>query len=254
MKIYDNKRLAALPDGILFDLDNTFYPYDPSHKAAYAEVKSKVSEMFSISENLFDEAFNEARKQIKQLIPGLASSHSRLLYFQRMLEIMGLGSQALPALNLEQTYWRSFLSNARLFDEVKEVLDELRLLGIPMAIVTDLTAQIQFRKIIFFELDKFFDCVVTSEETGFDKPHPAQFQLALEKLHPKGDLIWMIGDSATNDIGGAKKAIGAVTFQKLHQGVRAGEGENTPDASFTEFGQLRKFIRQLKSNEKQEHA
>ena len=69
---------------------------------------------------------------------------------QRMLEIMGLGSQVLVALDLEQTYWRTFLNSAVLFDGVRELLDEIRLYGIPTAIVTDLTAQIQFRKIIYF--------------------------------------------------------------------------------------------------------
>lgn len=37
---------------------------------------------------------------------------------------------------------------AVLFDEVKELLDDVRLMGLPTAIVTDLTAQIQFRKVV----------------------------------------------------------------------------------------------------------
>jgi putative hydrolase of the HAD superfamily len=235
-----------LPDAILFDLDNTFYPYAPAHAAAHASVRNKAVKMFSIGESVFDEAFDAARRQIKQQLAEVASSHSRLLYFQRMLEIMGLGSQILHALDFEQTYWRSFLAHASLFDGVKETLDELRLLGIPMAIVTDLTAQIQFRKMVFFELDKFFDCAVTSEEAGVDKPDPAPFRLAVEKLRPGGKRIWMIGDAAVGDIGGSKAAIGAVTIQKLHEGVAAGLGENRPDASFAEFGQLLRLIQRIK--------
>lgn len=122
-----------------------------------------------------------------------------------MLEIMGLGSQVLLALDFEQTYWRTFLSNAILFDDVKELLDDLRLLGIPTAIVTDLTAQIQFRKVVYFGLDQYFDYIVTSEEAGFDKPHPAPFTIALEKMRPKGNTIWMIGDNPVNDIRGAAR-------------------------------------------------
>ena len=41
---------------------------------------------------------------------------------QRMLEIMGLGSQVLLALDLEQTYWRTFLGNAVLFEVLKNFL------------------------------------------------------------------------------------------------------------------------------------
>ena len=245
MKINNPERFNRLPDDFLFDTDNTLYPYDPAHAAAQLAVREKVSKTFSVSPEDFDKAFKEARAQIKTRLKHTASSHSRLLYLQRMLEIMGLGSQVLLALDFEQTYWRTFLSNAVLFDGVKEVLDDIRLLGIPTAIVTDLTAQIQFRKVVYFGLDKYFDYIVTSEEAGFDKPHEAPFQIALEKMRPKGDCIWMIGDNPVNDIRGGREKINAVVLQKIHAGVELGTDENTPDASFKEFSSLRKLITKL---------
>lgn len=245
MKINNQGRFTRLPDAILFDTDNTLYPYDPAHAAAQQAVRDKVAKTFSIAPEDFDKAFNEARAQVKTRLKHTASSHSRLLYLQRMLEIMGLGSQVLLALDFEQTYWRTFLSNAVLFDEVKELLDDIRLLGIPTAIVTDLTAQIQFRKVVYFGLDHYFDYIVTSEEAGFDKPHAAPFQIAIEKMRPKGDCLWMIGDNPVNDILGAREKINAVTLQKNHSGVELGTGPSEPDAVFTEFGQLRKLIATL---------
>ena len=128
---------------------------------------------------------------------------------------------------------------------MKELLDDIRLLGIPTAIVTDLTAQIQFRKVVYFGLDHYFDYIVTSEEAGFDKPHEAPFQIAREKMQPKGDCIWMIGDNPVNDIRGAREKINAVTLQKVHDGVDIGTGENAPDASFNKFGELRRLIARL---------
>lgn len=246
VKIYSRERFDRLPDAILFDTDNTLYPYDPAHAVAMRAVREKVVSRFMITPAVFDKAFQEARQQIKTRLAHTASSHSRLLYLQRMLEIMGLGSQVLLALDFEQTYWRTFLSNAILFDEVKDLLDDLRLLGVPTAIVTDLTAQIQFRKIVYFGLDHYFDYIVTSEEAGFDKPHGAPFHIALEKIRPKGDLIWMIGDNPINDIQGARKEINAVTLQKIHEGTPLGVGENAPDASFREFKELRRLIADLR--------
>ena len=245
VKIYSKERFNRLPDAILFDTDNTLYPYDPAHTSAQSAVRDKVVNTFSIKPEDFDKAFKEARQQVKTRLKHTASSHSRLLYLQRMLEIMGLGSQVLLALDFEQTYWRTFLSNALLFDEVKELLDDLRLLGIPTAIVTDLTAQIQFRKVVYFGLDRYFDYIVTSEEAGFDKPHEAPFRIALEKMRPKGDCVWMIGDNPVNDIRGGREKINAVTLQKIHQGTTLGTGENAPDASFHEFGELRRLIASL---------
>jgi HAD superfamily hydrolase (TIGR01549 family) len=245
MHIIDQSCFLRLPDAVLFDTDNTLYPYDPAHACAQKAVKEKVMNTFSITANDFDATFNEARKQIKARLKNTASSHSRLLYLQRMLEIMGLGSQVLLALDFEQTYWRTFLANAILFDEIKELLDDFRLLGIPTAIVTDLTAQIQFRKVVYFGLDHYFDYIVTSEEAGFDKPHEAPFQIALNKMQPKGDCIWMIGDNPITDIRGAKEKINAITLQKIHDGVEVGINQNTPDASFNEYSELRKFLKKI---------
>jgi HAD superfamily hydrolase (TIGR01549 family) len=245
MKFFSRDRFTRLPDAILFDTDNTLYPYEPAHALAQQAVREKVVKTFSINPKDFDNAFGEARKQVKSRLKNTASSHSRLLYLQRMLEIMGLGSQVLLALDFEQTYWRTFLSHTVLFDDVKELLDDLRLLGIPTAIVTDLTAQIQFRKVVYFGLDQHFDYIVTSEEAGFDKPHAAPFEIAIAKMRPKGDCIWMIGDNPINDIRGARETINAVTLQKIHEGTRVGKGKNEPDAQFDHFGEIRKIIGQL---------
>ena len=245
MKINNPERFTRLPDAFLFDTDNTLYPYDPAHAAAQQAVREKVAKTFSITHEDFDKAFIEARAQVKIRLKHTASSHSRLLYLQRMLELMGLGSQVLLALDFEQTYWRTFLSNAVLFDGVKELLDDIRLLGIPTAIVTDLTAQIQFRKVVYFGLDHYFDYIVTSEEAGHDKPHEAPFQIAIEKMRPKGDCIWMIGDNPVNDILGGREKINAVTLQKVHVGSPAGTGNFAPDAIFNDFKELSAFIERL---------
>jgi HAD superfamily hydrolase (TIGR01549 family) len=249
MKINNSSRFTCLPEAILFDTDNTLYPYKPAHTAAQNAVRDKVVSTFSITPQVFNKAFKEARNDVKNRLQNTASSHSRLLYLQRMLEMMDLGSQVLLALDFEQTYWRTFLSNAILFDGVKELLDDVRLLGIPTAIVTDLTAQIQFRKVVYFGLDHYFDYIVTSEEAGFDKPHKAPFNIALEKMQVKGNRIWMIGDNPINDIFGAKKCIDATTLQKVSSDTPEGIGECAPHASFKNYSELRSLIMKIANNE-----
>ena len=80
---------------------------------------------------------------------------------------------------------------------------------------------------------------------GYDKPHAAPFEIALEKMRPRGNNIWMIGDNPVNDIRGAREKINAVTLQKIHDGTPLGVNENAPHASFGEFGQLRQLIARL---------
>lgn len=246
MKIYAQKQFTRLPDAILFDMDNTLYAYAPAHNAAVNALREKMRARFGVSAEHFDHIFPSARTDVKKRLKETASSHSRLLYMQRLFEMLGLGSQVMACLDMEQTYWRVFLANAILFEHVRELLDDIRLLGIPVALVTDLTAQIQFRKLIYFDLDNFFPYVVTSEETPFDKPHPTPFALALEKLHiPQESCVWMIGDSPEKDIRGARDAIAAVTLQKIHADTPVGTGDHAPDAAFEQFAEVRRLLDRL---------
>ena len=233
--------LKKKPKAIIFDTDNTLYPYILSDEPATKAVEKKAEQLLNISQTKFREVFREARKQIKDQLKDTASSHSRLLYFQRTIELLGFGTQIFMTLDLEQTYWRTFLSQSKLFTSVKEFLMDIKSDGITTAIVTDLTAQIQFRKIVYFQLDSYFDYVVTSEEAGFDKPHDETYQIAIEKLGIEPEDIWMIGDNPIADIAGANK-FNMVTVQKLHAGVEhSSKGETSPNLAFHDYSELRKL-------------
>ena len=95
-----------------------------------------------------------------------------------------------------------------------EVLIELRSLNIPLGLVTDLTTQIQFRKLVYFRIDRYFDCVVTSEEAGSDKSGLAPFHLIADKMNLSPQTrVWFIGDNEC-DLLGSKQVLNALPFQK----------------------------------------
>jgi HAD superfamily hydrolase (TIGR01549 family) len=238
------------PSVVLFDLDNTLYEYEPSHVAALAAVQAKVGRELGVPAPAFDRFFSQAKTEVKCRLTGLASEHSRLLYFQRMIEIIGLRTQPLLALDLEQTYWRAFMARSTLFAGVRDFLDELELLGIQRALVTDLTAQIQFRKLVYFQIEGLFEAVVTSEESGREKPDPAGFRLALEKLgSPKGP-IWMIGDDLKKDMLGAKKALSATTIMKVEPRFLPQRASDGVDAVFDDFRTLLAMLRHAVGEER----
>jgi HAD superfamily hydrolase (TIGR01549 family) len=235
-------RFGKIPQAVIFDTDNTLYDYRFPHKAAMNEVISKAESLLKVNPRDFQAAFDAARQKVKERLGQTASSHSRLLYFQRTIENLGFGTQLLMTLDLEQTYWRTFLNHTRLFDDVKEFVLDLRASGISTAIITDLTAQIQFRKLIYFGMDDCFDYVVTSEEAGQDKPSEAPFQLALEKLKCDATRCWMIGDNWEADVVGAS-AIGMTTLMKTHTGVESPPDGVKPDLVFSTFSQLQALLK-----------
>ena len=247
MNIQKNSLIMSngLPEAIIFDTDNTLYPYEPAHIAATRAVEAKVESTLGIKKEIFRAKFKEARQETKNRLGSIASSHSRLLYLQRTIEKLGLGTRILIVLDLEQTYWRTFLINCKLFSGVLDFVQLLKSKGIATANITDLTAQIQFRKLVYFGLDEYFDYVVTSEEAGKDKPSREPFQLALEKLQVAEEKVWMIGDSAENDIYGAKKHFQMTTLQKIHKGVKVSNGQFASDVSFNHYYELVKWLADL---------
>ena len=239
--ILDSERFAERPVAVLFDLDNTLYRYEPAHEAGMTAVRAKAARSVGAGREEFERAFAEARADTKAQLGSAASSHSRLLYFQRTLENLGLRSQVLLSLEFEQTYWRSYLSAVELREGVISFLDQLARAGIPKVIVTDLTAQVQFRKLVYLELDRLFEYVVTSEESGADKPDRSGFDIAMNKLSSPIGPVWMIGDNVITDLEGAKNAIDATTLA-----LRSEIGDQTKNSSidmiFDSFGDLERFV------------
>lgn len=57
--LYQPQRFTRLPDAILFDTDNTLYPYAPAHAAAQQAVREKVTSTLSLTGEDFDHAFKK---------------------------------------------------------------------------------------------------------------------------------------------------------------------------------------------------
>jgi putative hydrolase of the HAD superfamily len=245
LTFHDREKFSLPPSAVFMDLDNTLYEYSPCHEEALEQVRIKAARLLAIGPSDFDALYVRARQEIKSRVGRTAASHNRLLYFQRLIELAGFKTQVLAALDLEQTYWSRFLSVARLFDDALEFLDDVRALRKPIVIVTNLTAQIQFRKIVHFGLDQYLDYVVTSEEAGADKPALAPFEVAMEKIGEVSTPVWLIGEDPDDDMGALDILPNVVGLQKLHAGVR--KRVPSADATFTEFADARRLIAQYKA-------
>jgi HAD superfamily hydrolase (TIGR01549 family) len=240
MVVHAHTKSLRAPRAIIFDTDNTLYAYEEPHAKATAATEAKAVRLLGADLDSVRSAFAQARAEVKQQLGASASSHSRLLYFQRGIEILGRKTQLLITLDLEQTYWRTFLAHCALFPGVRELLTNLRNRDISTAIITDLTSQIQFRKIIYFGLDDCFDYVVTSEEAGADKPDPAPFKLAIEKLGIEPQDIWMVGDSVRCDVEGARH-FGMTTLLRVDRAGGNGHAQ-AADIVFDDFQELDRFV------------
>lgn len=192
---------------VLFDIDNTLYSYAPCdiagqeamYHAFLCEVKSKMTRAE------FDQLLAKAKMNVKQHLKGTAACHNRMLYAQQICELAGCFS-AERALKLYNAYWDAFLDKMKLFDGIEELFSELKKKNIKIGFCTDLTAQIQMRKMIKLGISTVPEAVVTSEESGIEKPSDIPFRLLMMKLRVDPEHTVMIGDDYEKDILGAERA------------------------------------------------
>ena len=94
LDIVSDKQLCV-PQAVIFDTDNTLYSYTPAHEAAIKSVIEKAVSIFGVSKTEFMHAFEVSRSDVKKRLGNTASSHSRLLYFQKTIEFLAYQHQPL---------------------------------------------------------------------------------------------------------------------------------------------------------------
>lgn len=91
-----------------------------------------------------------------------------------------------------------------LFDDTLPALRRLSGAGWRHAVLSNHVPELP-QIIAALGIDGFFEAVVNSADTGYEKPHPQAFRAALAALAgPR--RVWMIGDNPVADIGGAAAA------------------------------------------------
>jgi putative hydrolase of the HAD superfamily len=118
-------------------------------------------------------------------------------------------------------YRRAKEGTLALYPHVQLTLTGLVRMGLKMAVVSDAPRLPVWLRICGLGLQHYFDAVITTDDTGFKKPHSAPFLKALEKLGVNPAEAIMIGDWAERDMVGAKK-VGLVTVF-----ARYGDTQNT---------------------------
>lgn len=223
---------------ILFDIDDTLYSYTNANKTAIKNVYRYCREEFGWEDAKTDAALSEAQKEIvASLGRSAAAIHNRLIRFQRMLEKEG--RPLFPhAVSLYHTYWDSLIENMRAEPGTGELFDRAKDAGCRIGIATDMTAYIQFKKLEALKLLDKVDFIVTSEETGAEKPSPVFFAVCLEKARCAREECLMVGDNWEKDIKGALGAGMRAAWYHPQEGEASAEQEALRIRSFAEIAEF----------------
>jgi putative hydrolase of the HAD superfamily len=194
---------------VIFDLDNTLYDYDKCHALGFSALGKYCEETFSMTEEQFAPCYQKGGAMvIERAGIHAAAIHSRTLRFQCMME--QLQKPLFPYVEIMyQIYWDAFLAGIRPYPGILEFMTALKKLGIKIGIGTNMTARMQYKKLVLIGAAPLVDFVVTSEEAGAEKPAPAFFRLCLKKAGCSAQECAFIGDNMEHDVEGS-----------LHAGMR----------------------------------
>jgi len=228
-------------DAVFFDLDDTLYSYPPCNvaakEAAWREARARG---YDLDREAFDELYQKGRREVKREVAGTASAHERFLYFKRALQSHTGTDQSTDALALGEAYWSTYVDEMELFDGVEETLSSLHRAGVDIAVVSNLTTRIQMKKIEHLGIEGYVDVLLTSEETGREKPSSVMFTLPLARLDRRPSETLMVGNSVVSDVEGGN-AVGLTTalFNADESDL---SGQRRPDHRIGDFSAIEGLV------------
>jgi len=187
-----------------------------------------------------------ALSELYRALRGVWRSHKDLSSRDKMRALAGiLDVPATPAVMQALSYGveeATLRAPPRLASEAREVLAELKGMGVQLALVsnTGLTpGRVMSRLLESYGVLEYFEAVVYSDEVGERKPSASVFMLALTRLGARPREAAHVGDDPYSDVYGAKEA----GMLAIHLSKRRLRYMVQPDAVISELKELPKVVR-----------
>lgn len=194
---------------VLFDLDDTLFDHLHSTRQGLLAVcqaypcfqQRSIDELFSDYVALLDEV------HLRVLDGSMTIDEARRERFRRFFLLHGPETTDLvnAVEHASALHRKIYLANRQVVAGVIPLLEYLH--GkVKIAIVTNNLVSEQVDKLHHLKLTHLIDELITSEETGFIKPDPGIFRVALERLGCRAEEAVMVGDAWKSDVQGARHA------------------------------------------------
>ena len=185
---------------VTFDVGGTLIHPWPSVGHVYAEVAAKHG-LKNVSPDKLNKNFAaawRAKKNFQHTREGWADIVDQ--------SFAGLGAP-LPSRSFFPAIYQRFAEADawRIYDDALPALEALASRDLPLAVISNWDERLR-PLLQQFQLDRYFETIVVSCEVGFAKPSPVIFEHAAKKLGIVPEQILHVGDSAEEDVAGAKAA------------------------------------------------
>ena len=219
---------------VSFDGDMTLWDFEKVMRHSLSKVRALLKEKHPTAEISIEDMIrirNEVAESLKGKVTNL--EQIRLQAFIQTLNYLGIDDPALAA-ELNALYLKHRFEDIELYDDVKPVLNYLNE-TLPCGLISNGNSYPER-----CGLEDAFSFVVFSQDVGIEKPAPAIFEVALEKLGCPAEALVHVGDSLGSDVAGAN-AVGAVSVW-LNRERQENTSSITPDFEISTLTELRDLI------------
>jgi len=198
---------------VLFDADDTLW-----HSAGWSNENVWHTMLGEFGFELELEAVEEALKSATTTLQSEwnaiqtrgtpATAEEVGAYFRRLdkhvLDTLGLVHDEEAMIDRVEVWFGAFVRPVELFPDTTGVLGEIRRLGFRVGIVSNNFYQSGTARRV--GIATYFDTIVDTGSTGYRKPMPEIYRLALDALQVEPSETVMVGDNYEDDVAGAEAA------------------------------------------------
>lgn len=191
---------------IFFDLDRTLWDFEQNMRITLRDIFQKhgLQNYAPDSQHFIDTFLVHNDRLWREYQHGnVRKEVLRYTRFEKTLADYGIRNSHLAEV-IAQEYIDESPKKTALIPHSIEVLDYLKE-RYTMHIITNGFNEVQFRKVELCGLSPYFSKLITSEISGYHKPHPMAFGFALREAGAQMNESIMIGDDLNTDIMGAKE-------------------------------------------------
>ncbi|GIU69975.1 MAG: 2-haloalkanoic acid dehalogenase [Candidatus Woesearchaeota archaeon] len=241
-KIFLKKRLKL----ICFDIDNTLINYGTAESDAEVHISELLSKKLRVKTIDVLRAFTKIKNRFmhKDTDP---KSCSRKMWVEKTLELLNVKEELKKKINtafIEKEYWDYLINHSSLFPNTLKVLDFLKSSGkYKIACLTDSDGdkEIKLKRLKHFNIYEYFDYIITTDDTGKNKPSIENWDYVLRISGLKGSECMMVGDHPEIDLINAKAKGFTTVWTKEY--IKSDSHFKYVDYEINEIGELLKIIR-----------
>jgi len=230
---------------IFFDLDDTLENWWLAKNAIREKFCGYIEKKFGIGREKFYGMFVKVEYDIvgRSLNP---MNYSRKVWIKETFRRFGKRISNSQVNKLDRLYWKTAFSAIKVYPDTIPMLKKLEKYG--KIIVTDSDGDpdnsIKNKKIRILGIKKYFDLIITSNETGKNKPDKKLWKVALKKFKLSPKECIMVGDKPEMDLKPAKEMGMATVWMKRGHwaSLRKGKKFKYVDYEINKISQLLKIL------------